>query len=115
MVTEAEADRKAEALEDREAAPGKTGAGRTASHPVVTRGAKTRGVLADGEVAAAARKREKEKIPVLPAAGPSSHSVSSHRITLDGCFSQERKEPGGLSVGKTTTSLPHGQRNPQEL
>ena len=41
--------------------------------------------------------------------------ASSHRTILDGGFSQERKEPGGLSVGKTTISLPPGLRNPQEL
>ena len=114
-ATAAEAARRAEAPEDREADPGKTGVGKTVSHPVVTRGAKTRGVLTDGEVAAAARRREKTRTPVLPEVEPSSHSVSSHRIILDGCFSQERKEPGGLSVGKTTISLPPGLRNPQEL
>ena len=115
MATEAEAVRRAAAPEDREADPGKTGVGRTASRLVGTRGAKTRGVLTDGEAVAAAQRRKKERTPVLPAAEPSSHSASSHRIILDGCFSQERKEPGGLSVGKTTTSLPPGLRNPQEL
>ena len=114
-ATAAEAARRAEAPEDREADPGKTGVGETVSHPVVTRGAKTRGVLTDGEAAAAAREREETKIPVLPEAEPSSHSVSSHRIILDGCFSQETKEPGGLSVGRTTTSLPPGRQSPQEL
>ena len=113
-ATEAEAARRAEAPEDREADPGETGVGRTVSHPVVTRGAKTRGVLTDGEVAAAARRRE-TRTSVLSEVEPSSHSVSSHRIILDGCSSQERKEPGGSSVGRTTTSLPPGQRNPQEL
>ena len=69
----------------------------------------------DGEAAVAAPMQEKTKALVLPEVEPSWHNVSSHRIILDGCSSQERKEPGGSSVGKTTTSLPPGQRNPQEL
>ena len=69
----------------------------------------------DGEAAAAALMQEKTMALAPPEVEPSWHNVSSHRIILDGCFSQERKEPGGSSVGRTTTSLPPGQRNPQEL
>ena len=69
----------------------------------------------DGEAAAAAQKQEKTMALVLPEVEPSWLNASSHRIILDGCFSQGRKEPGGSSVGKTTISLPPGLRNPQEL
>ena len=37
--------------------------------------------------------------------------ASSHRIILDGGFSQGREEPGGLFVGRTTTSLLPGRPN----
>ena len=41
--------------------------------------------------------------------------ASSHRTILDGGFSQERKEPGGSFVGRTTTSLPPGRPSQREL
>ena len=69
----------------------------------------------DGEAAVAALLQKKTMALVLPEVELSWPNASSHRIILDGCFSQERKEPGGLSVGKTTISLPPGLRNPQEL
>ena len=112
---EAEADRKAEVLEDREVVPGKIGVGRTTSRPVVIRGTMIPGARMAGEAAVVELLQKKTMALVLPEVEPSWHNVSSHRIILDGCFSQERKEPGGSSVGRTTTSLPPGQRNPQEL
>ena len=69
----------------------------------------------DGEAAVVALLQKKTMALVLPEVELPWLNVSSHRIILDGCFSQGRKEPGGSSVGKTTTSLPPGQRNPQEL
>ena len=115
MATEAEADRKAEVREYREVVPGKTGFGRTINRPVVTRGTATRGVLMDGEAAVAAPMQDKSVALVLPEVEPSWLNVSSHRIILDGCFSQGRKEPGGSSVGKTTTSLPPGRQSQREV
>ena len=43
-----------------------------------------------------------------------SRRVSFHRITLDSDCNRGKEEPGGLSPDRTTTSLPRGQRSPQE-
>ena len=40
---------------------------------------------------------------------PLSSKNSSHGTILDGGFSQEREEPGGSFVDRTTTSLPPGR------
>ena len=69
----------------------------------------------DGEAAAAAQKQEKTMALVLPEVELSWLNVSSHRIILDGGFSQGRKEPGGSSVGRTTTSLPPGRPSQRGL
>ena len=68
-----------------------------------------------GTVVVAEQTQTPETIDALPEEEPFWLRTSSHRITLDGCCNQEKTEPGGLSVGKTTISLPPGLRNPQEL
>ena len=43
-----------------------------------------------------------------------SRRVSSHGIILDSYCSRRKEEPGGSYRDRTTTSLPHGRRSPQE-
>ena len=108
-ATAAEADRKVEAPEDREVVPGATGVGRTTSHPVATRGTMILGARMAGTVAVVELMQKKTMARALPEEELSWFKASSHRTTLDGGFSQEREEPGGLFVGRTTTSLPPGR------
>ena len=68
-----------------------------------------------GTVAVVELKQKKTMARVLPEGELSWFKASSHRTILDGGFSQEREEPGGLFVGRTTTSLPLGQPNRLEL
>ena len=112
-ATVREAAEEAEVLEDREAA-GRTGVGKI-SHPVVTRGTTTRGARMVGTVVITELMQKGATVDALPEEGPSWPRVSSHRIILDGCFSQGRKEPVGSSVGRTTTSLPPGRPSQREL
>ena len=108
-------DRKVEAPEDLEVARGTTGAGKVTSHPVTTRGTATRGARTAGTAAVMVPMLRKSTGRAFLVEGLSWLKASSHRIILDGGFSQGREEPGGLFVGRTTTSLPPGRPSQREL
>ena len=62
-----------------------------------------------GTVAVVELMRKGTMARVLPEEELSWLKASSHRTILDGGFSQEREEPGGSFVDRTTSILPPGR------